>query len=83
METAETYINALGGTVAVANSLGLAPTTVSSWKSSGSIPRWRRDDLEKLARTLGVATPAEFKPKLSHPRRQHNDTPSPTSGRAA
>lgn len=59
MRTAADIIEALGGTVAVANALNIAPTTVSSWKSSGSIPQWRMPGVAKLARKLGV----EIKPK--------------------
>jgi len=54
METASDIIEALGGTVAVAVALDLAPTTVSSWKSSGSIPKWRIPGIEALAREKGV-----------------------------
>lgn len=49
MQTVEQFIDALGGTVAVATALELAPTTVSSWKASGSIPKWRMDGIRQLA----------------------------------
>ena len=48
MTDAAQFIDALGGTNKVANALALAPTTVSSWKSSGSIPEWRMDKLKRL-----------------------------------
>ena len=40
MKNAAQIIEALGGTVAVAKALELTPSTVSSWKTSGTIPRW-------------------------------------------
>lgn len=60
MQTAEQFIDALGGTVAVAVALDLAPTTVSSWKASGSIPRWRMDGLRRLAKLKNVEVPVAF-----------------------
>ena len=54
MMTAEQIVEALGGTVAVAKALDLAPTTVSSWKKSGSIPKWRKPEIEKLASRKGI-----------------------------
>jgi hypothetical protein len=65
MQTTEAFIDALGGTVAVATALDLAPTTVSSWKSSGSIPRWRMDGLRALAASKGVTVPERFAPPAS------------------
>lgn len=53
MENAATIIDALGGTVAVARALNLAPTTVSSWKGS-KIPSWRMEGIAKLAKKQGV-----------------------------
>ncbi len=55
MMTAEQIVEALGGTVSVAKALDLAPTTVSSWKTSGSIPKWRMDGIERLARKSGIS----------------------------
>lgn len=60
METAADIINALGGTVAVATELELAPTVVSSWKSTGSIPKWRRSELHRMAKRMGVAIPDDL-----------------------
>ena len=60
MQTVETFIDDLGGTVAVANALDLAPTTVSSWKSSGSIPKWRMDALKAFASKQGIRVPDVF-----------------------
>lgn len=65
MQTVEQFIDALGGTVAVATALDLAPTTVSSWKSSGSIPKWRRDGLRPLAEQKCVDFPDEFAPPVA------------------
>jgi hypothetical protein len=59
MQKAADIINALGGTVAVATALSLAPTTVSSWKSSNSIPKWRMPGVRLLAKDKGVELPAE------------------------
>lgn len=57
MENIEQFIDALGGTVAVATALGVPASTVSSWKSSNSIPHWRMDRLAVLATEKGVAMP--------------------------
>lgn len=58
--TVDDFIKSLGGTVAVATALDLPPTTVSSWKASGSIPRWRMDGLRLLASNHGVRVPDKF-----------------------
>lgn len=58
MANISSFIDELGGTVKVANALGLSPTTVSSWKSSNSVPRWRRDALLALAREADVEAPS-------------------------
>lgn len=55
MQTATDIIEALGGTSAVAAELDLTPSTVSSWKSSGRIPKWRRPAIETLARRKGLS----------------------------
>jgi len=60
MQTVEQFIDDLGGTVAVASALDLAPTTVSSWKSSGSIPKWRKGELAAFAKTKGLTFPDSF-----------------------
>jgi hypothetical protein len=60
MQTVEEFINALGGTVAVAQALGIAPTTVSSWKSAGSVPKWRMAGLEQIAMEKNIGIPASF-----------------------
>ena len=55
MKTPTEIIEALGGTVDVARALGLAPTTVSSWKKAKrGIPSWRMEKLAKLAKRRGV-----------------------------
>ena len=49
MQTASDIIEALGGTVKLANALGLTPSTVSSWKSAKrGIPRWWMREIERL-----------------------------------
>jgi len=63
MQTVDQFLKALGGTVAVANELGLAPTTVSSWKSSGSIPKWRMEGIQRIAQEKGVSVPSTFAPR--------------------
>lgn len=55
MQTAADIIDQLGGTVSVARALDLAPTTVSSWKQSGKIPKWRMDGIAALASEKGVS----------------------------
>lgn len=55
MNTATQIIDQLGGTSFVAKALDLTPSTVSSWKSSGNIPKWRMDNIKRLAAEKGVA----------------------------
>lgn len=62
MQTVKDFVNALGGTVAVATELGAPPSTVSSWVTSGSIPRWRMDGIRALAARLDVPVPEKFAP---------------------
>ncbi len=54
MQNASDIIDALGGTSKVAGALGIPPQTVSSWKATGSIPKWRTDAVRKLAKSKGV-----------------------------
>lgn len=54
MMTATEIIKKLGGTVQVATALDLTPSTVSSWKKSGNIPKWRMDGVQRLAAEKGV-----------------------------
>lgn len=54
MDNAAEIIEKLGGTVSVARALGLAPTTVSSWKQSGKIPKWRLQGIDDLAAEKGI-----------------------------
>ncbi|PHP18304.1 MULTISPECIES: Cro/CI family transcriptional regulator [Sphingobium] len=54
MQKAADIIDALGGTSAVARALEITPSTVSSWKTSGRIPRWRMPLVEALALKLGA-----------------------------
>lgn len=60
MQTVDQFIDALGGTVAVATALDLAPTTVSSWKTAGSIPKWRMDGIRQLAALKRLDVPEAF-----------------------
>ncbi len=57
MNNASDIIEALGGTFAVARELDIAPSTVSSWKQSGTIPKWRLPGIAEMARQHGVALP--------------------------
>ncbi len=52
--TPRQIIDALGGTGKVADALDLTPSTVSTWKTAGNIPKWRMDGIRKLARKAGV-----------------------------
>jgi len=54
MQNAAEIVEALGGTVAVAKALDIAPTTVSSWKASGRIPPWRMSVIRALAEKCAV-----------------------------
>lgn len=58
MENAKTFINKLGGTVAVATALNLTPSTVSSWKKADSIPKWRMEGLRQLAALKKIEVPS-------------------------
>lgn len=60
MQTVDQFIDALGGTVAVATALDLTPSTVSSWKGSGSIPKWRMEGLRQLAALKKLEVPTAF-----------------------
>lgn len=63
MQTVEQFIDALGGTVAVAAAAEAPPSTVSSWKTANSIPRWRMTVLKFLAKEKGVPVPDKFAPR--------------------
>ena len=54
MNTATDIVTALGGTSKLAKALDLTPSTVSSWKTNGSIPKWRMEKIEALAALKGV-----------------------------
>jgi hypothetical protein len=54
MTQATKIIDALGGTSKVATALELTPSTVSSWKTSGKIPRWWMQSVSDMANDLGV-----------------------------
>lgn len=55
MQTVPDIIVKLGGTSAVASALSLTPSTVSSWKTSGRVPSWRRSALLALAEEKQVS----------------------------
>ncbi|WP_370670738.1 carph-isopro domain-containing protein [Sphingobium xenophagum] len=55
MQNAAEIVEALGGTVAVAKALDIAPTTVSSWKTAGRIPSWRMPVIRALAEKCAVS----------------------------
>lgn len=56
MKTASDIIEEFGGTVAVANALGLTPSTVSSWKTAKrGIPRWWMREIERLKSSASAA----------------------------
>lgn len=54
MATTSDIIAALGGTSAVARELGLPPSTVSSWKGSARIPKWRMQGIVAMAARISV-----------------------------
>ena len=59
MQTTEIIFMALGGATAIAAETGDPVQTVHSWKSKGSIPRWRRPSLLEVARRKSVCLPNE------------------------
>lgn len=58
MVTVAEFIRSLGGTSKVAKALSIPPQTVSSWKASGNIPKWRRGALFEMAAEQGAPLPA-------------------------
>ena len=62
MQTVKEFIGALGGTVKVADALGLSVSTVSGWNINNSVPNWREPALRDLAKAKRVKYPAEFAP---------------------
>lgn len=48
------FIKELGGTVVVADALGVTPSVVSSWRSVGKIPNWRIGPVMKFAKRKGL-----------------------------
>lgn len=56
---AEIVIDALGGTSALASEMSLTPSTVSSWKTSGRIPKWRWPIVAEIARKRGIDLPTQ------------------------
>jgi len=57
MHTVKDFIDAIGGTVRVADALQLPVSTVSGWNVNNSIPKWRRAALVDLAEKKGVPVP--------------------------
>ena len=57
--TAIQMIDALGGSTAAADKLGIPMTTVATWKQRNHIPQWRMagvvTELHKLQRTAAAA----------------------------
>jgi hypothetical protein len=53
------FIKELGGTVKVATALGVTPSVVSSWRSSGKIPNWRVEPVLKIAKKNGSVSVPE------------------------
>lgn len=61
MSTASHIIDLFGGTRPAASKLGLAVSTVQSWKTKGYIPAPHQQNVLDKARALGIAvTPASF-----------------------
>jgi hypothetical protein len=54
MKTVSGIIERLGGTSFVASAMFLTPSTVSSWKTSGRVPAWRRPGLIAVAEKKGI-----------------------------
>lgn len=55
MSKTQQTLKALGGVSAVANALGLTPSTVSSWiHKSNKIPRWHMKAVAELAVEKGI-----------------------------
>lgn len=64
MMTATQIVERCGGTSALAESLGLTPSTVSSWKSANHIPRWWHTHILTAAASNGKPFSAtDFPPK--------------------
>jgi len=59
MQTISQFIQNLGGTVSVAKELGLTPSTVSSWRGSNRIPKWRIGAVMEIAVRKGVQFPEQ------------------------
>lgn len=54
------FIDQIGGTAKVARALGVTASTVSYWRSAGSVPRWRKPSVDPLAKEAGVSWPEEM-----------------------
>lgn len=65
MQTVKQFIDSIGGTSAVAETLGLPISTVSGWNISNSIPNWRIGAVAALAAKEGKPFPASFADKAA------------------
>ena len=65
METVKDFIDKLGGTVKVANALGVPISTVSGWNINNSIPHWRVPALEEMAKAEKKRFPAALRRKAA------------------
>jgi hypothetical protein len=70
MRTVSEIIESLGGTSAAATALTLPETTVSSWKSRGSIPPAYWSPLIAAARKRGASLDLELLHELAAPARR-------------
>lgn len=61
MSYAARIIEKFGGTRAMANAMGLAPSTVQSWKNTGLIPAKHQQAILEKAQSLELQiAPADF-----------------------
>lgn len=54
------FVHEVGGTVKLAKALGAPPSTVSAWRTRGTIPSWRRTAIIDFAVREGKALPPEL-----------------------
>lgn len=61
MNLAKAIVDKFGGTRKMAEQIGLPPSTIQSWKSSGLIPAHKQSEVLRLALKLGIdLSPADF-----------------------
>lgn len=64
-KTMAEIVDLLGGTSKVADACDCGPSTVTNWKDTNSVPRWRMKALLALAKKLKVdLTEADFPQRL-------------------